>query len=182
MLIPASAASCPVLHSSPSRPITWPGEGRKSGRIMPLAVKPYQAMPSVANTAVAIARYSAAVIRPPSVNRRRARCLLLGCRIHKATVDRLCEVDILLQDIGFARCGVDLGDHLLCEAAVELALVLGERVVNDTVESGGQLLRLCSHCLGNDCPSAGSVLAIVGERQVPGFEQGYDLARLVLEK
>src|SRR5215510_6566364 len=111
MLIPASAASWPVVHSSRRREMTWPGEGRKSGRIMPLAVKPYQAMPNAANTAVAITRYSVAVIRPPSVNRRRARCLLLRCRIHKATVDRLCEVDILLQDIGFARRGVHLGDH-----------------------------------------------------------------------
>src|SRR6476620_8718405 len=125
MLMPASAASWPLRHSSWSRLITCPGEGRKSGRIRPMAVKPYQARPSTAKTAVEIARDSSAVIRPPSMKRRRGR-LLFGCRIHEATVDRLCQVDILLQDLGLARRGVDLRNDRLGKIAAKFLLVLVE--------------------------------------------------------
>src|SRR6188472_1946451 len=182
MLMPASAASWPLRQSSSRRLNTCPGEGRKSGRIMPVAVKPYQAMPSAANTAVEIARYSSAVMRPPSLNRRRGRCLLSARRIHEATVDRLCQVDILLQDLSLARCRVHFRNDLLGEAAAELVLVLGERVVDDTLEGGGELFRLGADRPGNDRPAAGHVLAIVGERHVPCLEQGHDLSRLVREE
>src|SRR5438552_18541675 len=95
---------------------------------------------SPANTRAAMPRYSPALMRPPRVKSREPRLFRRG--IDEAWIDRLAQVDISLQDAGLARGGMDVGDHLLGEIAAELFLVLGQRIIDDAIEGGGQLLRL----------------------------------------
>src|SRR5690606_6085912 len=126
-----SAVSWPLWRSVSSRASTCPGEGRNSGRMRPPAVTAYQATPSAAKTRAATARNSVPEMRPPRAKSRRALPGLLGRGIHEPAVDGARQIDILLENAGVLRGGLDFRDHLLGEIAGEFGLVLFDRIVDD---------------------------------------------------
>src|SRR5262245_54744736 len=137
MLMPISARSWPEAHNSASRARTWPGEGKNSGRTRPSAVLTYQRMPRTAKTAAAMPRNSVVLMRSPSV-KRRERPVLLGRGIHEPGIDGARQIDVLLQDAGGARRLVHFRNDLAGEVR-HLGLVLGQRIIDDAVESRGEL-------------------------------------------
>ena len=92
------------------------------------------------------------------------------------------RVDILLQDAGGARRGMDFRNDLRGKVSAKLGLVFGQRIIDDAVEGSGQFLGLGADGFRDDGAAACRVLAIVGKRQVPGLEQCHDLARLFFQE
>src|SRR5438876_3056475 len=182
MLMLISAMSWPEPHNSASLATTWPGDGRKSGRTRPAHVLASQRRPSTANTAAAMPRNSAAPMRPPRVKRRAKLPALLGRRIHEPRIDGARKIDILLQDAGGAGRLVDFRNDLGSEIAGKFRLVLGERIIDDAVEGGGELFGLGANGLRNDGAAARGILAIISKGCIPDLQKSDDLARLLLEE
>src|SRR5687768_4754412 len=102
MLMPISARSWPDAHSSASRASTWPGDGRKSGRITPAEVVANHKTPRTAKTAAAMPRKSTALMRAPGLDRRPKALALHGRGIHEPGIEDARKSDSLLRGAGGA--------------------------------------------------------------------------------
>src|SRR5215475_6866362 len=155
MLTWASCQSWPLAASSTSRRHTESGDGRNSGPTQPLDVASHHSASRPTNTRPATpanCQYSSRAVRP---RRRRGRrreppgrggddpaSPLLRGGIDEARVDQPAGVDRAAQDAGLDRRLLDVEDRLLGEVALELRLVLGQRIELHAGEGGLQLLRL----------------------------------------